>query len=84
MVEIEKGVMVYKDGKGWGITYEDEYATEYGWLLIDDAPIHNPEYCKKVTDVLSPRSLEFYKKELEGAELLPTIRTIYTKVIKGV
>lgn len=47
----ESGVMVMKDGKAWGVTYKDGRSTSYGWIEPESAPIHNPEFCKKTTDV---------------------------------
>jgi hypothetical protein len=47
----ESGVMVMKDGKAWGVTYEDGQSTSYGWIEPESAPIHNPKFCKKTTDV---------------------------------
>lgn len=40
-----------KDGKAWGITYADGHSTSYGWIDPENAKIHDPEHCKKVTDV---------------------------------
>lgn len=57
-----------KDGKAWGRTYEDGHSTSYGWMSPEDAPIHNPEYCKKTTDVTYADS--HYIDELETGELV--------------
>lgn len=67
-MKIEKGVMAVKDGKAWGIVYEDGHCTEYGWIDIEDAPIHDPKYCKKTTDIVNERS--HYIKELLTASLV--------------
>lgn len=69
---VETGVMVMKDGKGWGITYEDGHSTCYGWMPATEAPIHNPENCKKPTDVTYKGS--HYTKELETATLVSVYR----------
>jgi hypothetical protein len=50
-MKIETGVMVMKDGKAWGITYQDGQSTCYGWIDPEDAPIHEPEFCKDPTYV---------------------------------
>lgn len=50
-MKVERGVMVMKGGKAWGVIYEDGRSTEYGWMAPEDAPIHDPKYCKKPTDV---------------------------------
>lgn len=44
-MKIETGVMVMKDGKAWGIIYEDGRSTSYGWMAPENAPIHDPEFC---------------------------------------
>lgn len=67
-MKIERGVMVMKDGKAWGITYEDGHSTSYGWMAPEDAPIHDPRYCKKPTDVTWKDS--YLTKELETGELV--------------
>jgi hypothetical protein len=69
---VETGVMVMKDGKGWGITHVDGHLTCYGWMPVIEAPIHNPKYCKKPTDVTYEES--HYFKELETATLVPVVR----------
>jgi hypothetical protein len=50
-MKIEKGVMVMKDGKAWGKTYEDGRCTEFGWMDPEDAEIHNPDFVKKPADL---------------------------------
>jgi hypothetical protein len=67
-MKIERGVMVMKDGRGWGITYEDGYSTTYGWMEPEDAPIHDPKFCKKPTDVTWKDS--YLTEELETGELV--------------
>lgn len=73
MVKTETGVMVMKNGKAWGIAYQDGNATGYGWIEPTDAPIHNPRFCKKPTDVTHRTSV--YIKDLTDAELVPVTRT---------
>jgi hypothetical protein len=46
-VKIERGVMVMKDGKAWGVLYEDGHSTLYGWMDPESAPIHDPRYLEK-------------------------------------
>lgn len=67
-MKIETGVMVMKNGKAWGTEYADGHSTNYGWIAPEDAPIHNPEFCKKTTDVTHKDS--YYIKELLTAELV--------------
>ena len=78
MSKVEKGVMVMKDGKAWGVTYKDGHSTSYGWKDAESAPIHNPEFCKKVTDVTYKGS--YLIPELEKGELVHVERTITVKV----
>ena len=67
-MKIETGVMVMKDGKAWGITYEDGHSTSYGWMAPEDAPIHDPRYCKKPEDVTYRES--HYIAELRTGKLV--------------
>lgn len=67
-MKIERGVMVMKDGKAWGVVYEDGHSTAYGWMAPEDAPIHNPDYCKKPSDVTYRDSP--YINELNTGELV--------------
>ena len=69
---IETGVMVMKDGMGWGVVCEDGHSTSYGWVSATEAPIRNPEYCKETTDVTWKGS--HYTKELKTAILVPVVR----------
>jgi hypothetical protein len=78
-MKVEIGVMVIKDGKGWG-SVKDGNATRDGWMSPDNAPIHNPEYCKKTTDVVCKDS--YMIDELKAAELVHVKRTTITEVTK--
>ena len=67
-MKVERGVMVIKDGKAWGQTYSDGKYTDYGWMDLEDAPIHDPKYVKSPSSVTwldSP-----YLEELESAEIV--------------
>ena len=82
MERIEVGVMVMKNGKAWGIEYEDGHSTSYGWIDPTKAPIHNPKHCTKTTDVTYSGS--HYIKELKTGKLVmverKTIVTIYKDI----
>ena len=67
-MKIERGVMVMKNGKAWGVVYEDGQSTSYGWMDSESAPIHDPKYCKKPTDVTYQGS--HYTRELETGALV--------------
>lgn len=71
-LKIETGVMVMKNGKAWGQVYADGHATEYGWMPPENAPIHDPTYCTKPTDVTWRGS--HYTVELSTAELVMVTR----------
>ena len=79
-MKIETGVMVMKDGKAWGVTYEDGQSTSYGWIKPEDAPIHNPEFCKNTTDVTYTNS--HLIDELKTGELVKVKRVTTIEVIK--
>lgn len=77
-MKIERGVMVMKDGKAWGCTYEDGQITTFGWMDPEDAPIHNPRYCKKPTDVTYKTSPDI--KELRTAKVVHVKRVITVEI----
>ena len=71
-IKIEKGVMVIKDGKAWGLEYADGQCTSYGWVDLEDAKLYDPEFCKKTTDVTYRNS--HYINELSTAKLVAVER----------
>jgi hypothetical protein len=79
-MKIEEGVMVVKDGKGWGIIYEDGRSTEYGWMAVESAPIHDPEYCKKPTDVTYQGS--YLIPRLQEGKLVKVVRKTTVEFIE--
>ena len=78
-MKTERGVMVMKDGKAWGITYEDGRSTSYGWMEPEDAPIHNPKFCQKPTDVTCEDS--HYTEELKTGRLVEVERVTEVKIL---
>jgi hypothetical protein len=61
---IKHYVVAELDGKYWGVTYQDGYGTTYGFVSIDDASYHNPEYCEKPTDMTwTPDPYSFRKND---------------------
>ena len=71
------GVMVMKDGRGWGVVYEDGRETCYGWMAPEDSPIHDPERCKRPTDVTwkgSPHIDELKSAKLVKVERVTKVR----------
>lgn len=77
-MKVEEGVMVMKAGKAWGQTYADGHFTEYGWMAPEDAPIHDPQYCKKPTDVTWKDS--HYTKELSTGKLVLVRRVTVVEI----
>ena len=50
-MKTETGVMVIKNGKGWGTKYSDGQCTEYGWVDYADAIISDPRYISAPEDL---------------------------------
>ena len=70
-----------KDGKAWGVSSEgfgQGETSSYGWIDVESAPIHDPKYCKKPTDVTYQRS--HYIQELLTAKLVMVKRTTIVEV----
>lgn len=80
-MKIERGVMVMKNGKAWGVIYEDGHSTAYGWMDPESAPIHNPQYCKKPSDVTYRDS--HYTAELNTGELVMVERRTEVTVLSN-
>jgi hypothetical protein len=78
-MKVETGVMIMKDGKAWGVTYEDGQSTAYGWVAPEVAPIRDPKYCKKPTDATWRDSP--YTRELETGKVVHVRRTTTVEVI---
>lgn len=60
------------NGKAWGIQYSDGQCHSFGWVNPVNAPIHDPKYCTKETDVTYSGSP--YIKELSKAKLVKVRR----------
>ena len=78
-IKEESGVMIMKNGKAWGIEWQDYNATSYGWIEPIHAPIHDPKFCKKPSDAIHKNSS--YEKELLGSELIFVTRITETTLI---
>ena len=83
MEKIERGVMVMKDGKAWGEIYADGHSKSYGWLNPSDerAGMHDPEYCKKTTDVTYKGS--HVTEELLTGELVAVERKTTVTILEN-
>lgn len=57
-MKIERGIMIMKDGKGWGVSYDDGYSISYGWVDPEDANIYDSRFCRKPLDATHNGSLE--------------------------
>lgn len=80
--ETEVGVMVMKNGKAWGLLYDDGRSTSYGWVDPTCAEISDPRFCTKPTDVTYSGSP--YEIELSDAEVLKVEREVTVTVINVV
>ncbi len=78
-MKTETGVMVVKNGKAWAQTYADGHSTACGWVDIENGEIHNPEFCKKPTDVTYSNS--HYITELLTAQVVKVERTTMVKIL---
>jgi hypothetical protein len=78
-MKIETGVMVMKDGKAWGRTYEDGQSTCDGWMDPESAEIHDPRFCLLPTDVTWQGS--HYTKDLSTAKVVKVKRTTTVEVL---
>jgi hypothetical protein len=79
MSRVEEGVMIMKNGKAWGETYSDGQATEYGWMAPEKAPIRDPRFCTKTTDVVHAASSSI--PELQTGKLVKVRRTTTVEII---
>ena len=77
-MKTEKGVMLIKNGMGWGKVYEDGYSTSYGWMPLEDAPIHDPRYCTEPADVTY--SGDHNLSEIKTGKIIPVVKTIHVEV----
>jgi hypothetical protein len=64
--------MVMKNGKAWGVAYEDGHSTEYGWVDPAEAKISDPRYCKRPKDMTYRGS--HLEKELSTGEIVKVVR----------
>lgn len=80
MKKVEEGVMVMKDGKGWGVltNYDDGYSTSYGWVEPESAIIVDSEFCIEPSDITWENS--HYEKELETGKVVRVRRTTKVEV----
>ena len=72
----ERGVMVMKDGKAWGIEYEDGHATVYGWIDPAIAPLSDPQFLRKPSDMTygnSPYIKELNKGTIRRVTRITTV-----------
>lgn len=77
-MKVEEGVMVMKDGKGWGVIYEDSRSVVYGWVDPEYAIILDPKFCRKPTDATFWGSPD--RKELKTGRVARVRRTTEVKV----
>ena len=68
-----------KDGKAWGRGENDGGSQSEGWMYPEYAEIHDPEFCKKPTDVTWQDSP--YTEELKTAKLVHVERTTTVRYV---
>ncbi len=78
-MKTETGVMVMKGGKAWGVVYEDGHSTSHDWMDPESAPIRDPRFCKKPTDVTYAGSPDV--AELSTARLVCVKRTTIVTIL---
>lgn len=78
-IEFTRGVIAYKNGKGWGVEYEDGQCTSMGWVELNKAKISTSEFCTSPTSLTYPDSP--YVDELKTSKLVRVVRTIKTVVV---
>lgn len=75
-MKIETGVMIMKNGKGWGKTYEDGRSIEYGWMDVEEAKIYDPRFLKRPEDATyknSPHIEELRKGSIVYVERITQV-----------
>jgi hypothetical protein len=82
-IKFEEGVMVVnREGdKGWGCIYKDARETNYGWMYLTEAPIHDPEKVKNPLDVA--RNI-IHEEVLTQASLAYVVRLTKVEIIKKI
>ena len=82
-MKTETGVMLMKDGKAWGVVYADGHSTKEGWMPLEDAPLHNPEFCIIPSSLLSlmdtPNSRRY--REVHSGKLVKVTRTTVVRIL---
>jgi hypothetical protein len=78
-VKAEFGVMLMKDGRAWGKSHDDGFSTHYDWIDPVDAPIHDPCYCTKPSDVTYEGSPNL--SQIESGVLVQVVRVTCVEII---
>lgn len=77
-MKIETGVMVMNGDLGWGVKYEDNQVTEYGWISTEKAIVADPKFVKRPTDFTYPGSC--HTSELKKGKLVMVKRVTTVEV----
>ncbi len=78
-MKTEKGVMLMKGGLAWGTTYADGRSTSYGWMPPEDAPIHDPKFCKRPSDITYKD--DHNMSEIKKGKLVHVVRTTKVSIV---
>jgi hypothetical protein len=76
-MKIERGVMLRKGDKAWGVIHEDYKACSYGWVSVENAPIHNPKYCNKPSDLTYTGDPNLEEMNTGKIVLIERVTTVY-------
>lgn len=81
-MKTERGTMVMKDGKAWGVEYSDGHSTTYGWIDPEKAPIHSMGV--KWPSDIAYRGAHFLKElktgTVEVVERITTVKVLASAV----
>jgi len=61
------GLMIVKDGMGWGVIYEDGRETNHGWLPMVAAPVHELSEYDRLREMIGP---DAQHRELRRASIV--------------
>lgn len=76
--DLRRGVVVVKDGKFWGVQYEDGHSTSYDYGPFKNAKIGDARYAYKPTDFTYQGDTYNGPKLAAGKMMNVLVRTCYT------
>lgn len=79
--KVTAGKMVMKDGKAWGVKYEDGKCREEGWVPLAEAKLSTSGFLKEPSGMTWNGSN--YTEELNKGEIVDVVRSITVKTPDG-